>query len=199
MSPRDCPPVRRTHAPDPAAAEAAIRAFLDALGFDPAQPGLAGTPRRVAAAYLGPITQGYEADPVATLGDGFPAPGEGALFARELPLMFTCPHHLTLAFGVAHVGIIPGAVIPGLGRIAKLVDALSRRLILQEELTHAIAQALYEGLGASATAVRIEARHGCVALEDFARASTSIVTEATRGATEAERRELSAALRGTAR
>lgn len=166
---------------DPARAADAVRALLAALGFDPAEPALATTPERVTEAFIDALTCGYDEDPVEALGRGFPTSATGPVIATSIPLLFVCPHHLTPARGVAHLGFVPTGRAPGLSRITRLVDVLSRRLVLQEDLTEQLAATLFEALEAKAAIAIVQARHGCVALEDFARRDTTFVTRAERG------------------
>lgn len=70
---------------------------------------------------------------------------------------------------------------PGLSRINRVFDVLSRRLVLQEDLTEQIAGVFFDRFGAQAVVVEIEAHHTCVALEDFAHRDTRFVTYAQRG------------------
>lgn len=171
----------RTGTVDLSAAQEAIRALLVALGFDPSEPALSTTPARASEAFVEALTRGYAQDPVEALGRGFPTTASGPVIAAGIPLLFVCPHHLMPARGVAHLGFVPTGRAPGLSRITRMVDVLSRRLVLQEDLTEQLAATLSEGLDAKATIAIVEAQHGCVALEDFAQRDTCFVTRAERG------------------
>jgi GTP cyclohydrolase I len=171
----------RASAPDQPRAEQAVRDLLGALGLDPDHPALEETPRRTAEAFLGVLTGGYAEDPLAALGKGFPAKSRTPLVAIDVPLMFTCPHHLMPARGRAHVALLPRDRVPGLSRIARLVDVLGHRLVLQEDLTADIVEALQAGLGVLAAVAVVEARHTCVAIEDLARCETVFRTRARAG------------------
>lgn len=158
-----------------------MRALLDALGFDPQDPALATTPARVAEAYGLRLTAGYEADPEVVLGAGFPVQPSNPVVARDIPLLFVCPHHLLPARGVVHLAFLPRERVPGLSRITALVDTLGRRLVLQEDLTQALAETLKAGLDVQAAVAVVEATHGCVAAEDFARRDAVFRTQAAVG------------------
>ncbi|MBK8012043.1 MAG: GTP cyclohydrolase I [Deltaproteobacteria bacterium] len=182
---RAIPPGRaipRVRAPDRARAEDALRAFLDALGFDPADVELRDTPTRVTRAFIEVLTAGYAQDGLGVLGSGFTSQHRGSVVSTRIPLVFTCPHHLMMAHGQAHLAFLPNGKIPGLARLFRLVDAMSHRLILQEDLTHEISDALREMLSATAAVVVIEAKHGCIAVEDLARKDTIIRTTSSFGA-----------------
>jgi len=158
-----------------------MRDFLDALGVDRTDPHLAETPARVVSAWSEVLIEGYRRDPVEALGDTFPAPSQGAVVVRGIPLISMCPHHLLPLVGEAHLAFLPRARLPGFGRLASFVDALAHRLVLQEALTQSIAETLHRAIDARATCVVIEARHLCVAVTDPGRQRAVFRTSATLG------------------
>ncbi len=172
---------RRQRPPDRAAAEAAVRSLLQALGFDPDEPALETTPRKTAEAFIEALTCGYETDPGTALGSGFPVSGHIPIVAADIPLLFMCPHHLMPARGKGRLAFVAANRAPGLSRINQTFDVLSRRLILQEDLTEQLASTFFEELDAAAVIVEIDAQHTCVALENFAHRDTRFVTRAQRG------------------
>ncbi len=183
----------RRRPPDPAAAEAAVRALLEALGFDPEDPALATTPRKTSEAFIDALTCGYETDPAAALGEGFPVSGLIPVVATDIPVLFMCPHHLMPARGFGRLAFVAANRAPGLSRINRVFDVLSRRLVLQEDLTEQLAALFFERLGNPSLIVEIEAQHTCVALEAFAHRDTRFVTRAQRGDPE-QLRDLAAQL-----
>ncbi len=172
---------RAKHAPDRARAEAAIRALLEAIGVDPDDPALRETPVRAAGAFVDMLAAGYQTDAGAALGRGFPVSSSDPVVATAIPVLFLCPHHLMPARGVVHVAFAPKDRVPGLARIARLVDTLAHRLVLQEDLGRWIVAALREHLHVRAAVAIIEAQHTCVAVEDFARRDTVFRTRAADG------------------
>lgn len=159
----------------------AVADLLVALGFAADDPALATTPERRSEALIEALTVGYETTPEEALGRGFPTSGDGPVVATDIPILFVCPHHLTVARGTAHVGFVPNERVPGLARVARLLDVLGRRLVLQEDLTDDIAEALFTSLDAKASVAIVEATHNCVAIDDLARRDTVFTTRASRG------------------
>ncbi|MBK8015009.1 MAG: GTP cyclohydrolase I [Deltaproteobacteria bacterium] len=201
--PRETTPGRRAiprpRAPDRARAEDAVRALIEALGFDAETPELRDTPGRVVTAFLETLVAGYDTSAAAAIGRGFPRQHAAPIVSTGIPLSFTCPHHLMIAQGHVHIAFLPGGLVPGLSRLFRLVDALSRRLILQEDLTQDIVEALRSAVRAKAGYVSIEARHGCIAVEDPKRRDAIIRTTASFGTSrnvESLRREIDATLGG---
>lgn len=161
----------------------AIAEFLRALGHDPESDVLRETPHRVADAYADELLAGYAIDVPELLADG----GEDTV--RELdPIVLSglsvvsvCPHHLLPAEGDALVAYLPGARVLGLGVVARLVDAFSRRLVLQEEIAGGIADALVTHAGARGAFVRIHLRHACLRLRGPEEHAAVATTFAARG------------------
>lgn len=142
-----------------------LAALTDAAHVPRSLPDLAGTPGRVNDLWLDNLVSGYGTTPQEALGAPI-ADTSGALVTLTgIPFHGVCPHHLLPFHGVAHVAYAPRGLIVGLGRIERLVACLSRRLILQEALTHAIADALMSTLDAEGAAVALDAEHLCLVLQ----------------------------------
>lgn len=124
----------------------------------------ASTPRRVVQALADDLLGGYQEDPLAVL-EPIPAPpGAGPVLLGGILFASVCAHHLLPFRGRAYVGFLPGRSYVGLGGIARLVDALSRRLAIQETLTQAIAGHLERALQPRAVLVMLEAEHQCLSV-----------------------------------
>jgi GTP cyclohydrolase I len=101
---------------------------------------------------------------------------------KNIPLYSMCEHHLLPFAGVAHVAYIPkSGRIVGLSKIARVVEALSRRLQIQERLTKQIADLLDEHLKPLGVMVVIEAEHMCMSMRGAKKPKSITVTSAVRG------------------
>ena len=169
---------------DPERIEAAVVELLNAIGEDPARPGLVDTPQRIAASY-GELFAGIGEDPLAHLADAAEFTGDDAVgelvLVRDIAFRSTCEHHLLPFTGVAHLAYAPGERIVGLGKLARVVETLSARPQLQERLTDQIADALDRGLAPRGVLVVMDARHGCVTARGARQAGSTTVTVAGRG------------------
>jgi len=73
-----------------------------------------------------------------------------------------CEHHMLPFIGKAHVAYIPNGKVTGLSKIARVVEAFSRRLQIQERLTMEIKDCIQNTLEPLGVAVVIEAQHLCM-------------------------------------
>ena len=165
--------------------EAAVVELLAAIGEDPARPGLAATPRRVAESYA-EFFAGIDEDPLDHLSDatdvGADAGELGELvLLRDVDFRSICEHHLLPFTGVAHLAYAPGARIVGLGHLPRVVETLSSRPQLQERLGEQIADAIDTGLAPRGVLVMLDARHGCVSARGTRQVDSTTVTVASRG------------------
>lgn len=155
--------------------------MVAAIGEQDLQHDLKDTPRRFAAAWSEEILSGYKADPRAILGSGFAARDRGMVVIRDIPFVSICVHHLLPFHGTAHVAYLPEDRIVGLSKVARLVDALARRLQLQERLTAQITAALETALAPAGVACRMEAQHLCMTLRGARATGTRVVTTSFTG------------------
>ena len=65
-------------------------------------------------------------------------------------------------YGKVHVAYIPNGQVPGLSKIARVVDCFSHRLQIQERMTKQIRECIQEALNPLGVMVVIEAQHMCM-------------------------------------
>jgi len=136
--------------------------IIKILGEDPEREGLIKTPQRVAKA-MQFLLQGYQMDPEAILKSAmFKEDYRQMVVVKDIELFSMCEHHMLPFFGKAHVAYIPNGYITGLSKIARVVEAFSRRLQVQERLTTQIKECINETLHPLGVAVVIEAQHLCM-------------------------------------
>jgi GTP cyclohydrolase I len=167
----------RAGRPTPEQAEDAIRTLLRFAGDDPDREGLRATPGRVIRSY-GEFFAGYEVDPVALLErtfeetDGY----DEIVLLRDIRLESYCEHHMVPIIGCAHVAYLPSRRVVGISKLARVVDAYSKRLQIQEKLTAQIANTINDVLKPRGVAVVIEAEHQCMSTRGVHKSGVSMVT-----------------------
>jgi GTP cyclohydrolase I len=160
----------------------AIRQWLHACGLDPAHADLATTPERVARVWASEFLDGYATDPAAVLGELVVGEADpDVVVVAGLRFHAMCPHHLFPYRGLAHVAYLPKGKLVGFGRLGKLVECFAHRLTLQERITHQIAEALMQHLGARGAGVVLEAEQMCLALPGDKHDTSAVTTSAFLG------------------
>ena len=126
--------------PSREAAEDAVRVLLRWAGEDPDREGLRGTPDRVVRSY-DEFFRGYAEDPTDILARTFSEVDDydEIVLLRDIRFESHCEHHMVPIIGRAHVAYLPNRRVVGISKLARVVDAYSRRLQLQEKLTAQIA------------------------------------------------------------
>ena len=156
--------------------QATIHQLLVRLGENPERSGLRETPERVAKAFTF-LTKGYQQDIDQLLnGALFPIEYDEMVIVKDIDFFSLCEHHLLPFFGKCHVGYIPNKRVVGLSKIPRIVDALSRRLQVQEHLTVQIAETLQNKLKPHGVGVVMEARHLCISMRGVEKQNTIAVT-----------------------
>lgn len=136
--------------------------IIKILGEDPDREGLIKTPQRVAKA-MQFLLQGYHMNPEAILKSAmFKEDYRQMVVVKDIELFSMCEHHMLPFIGKAHVAYIPNGYITGLSKIARVVEAFSRRLQVQERLTTQIKECINDTLHPLGVAVVIEAQHLCM-------------------------------------
>ena len=164
-------------------AEEAIKTIIEWIGEDPEREGLKSTPRRVVKAFK-EYFQGYKQDPAEYLTKTF-TEVEGyddMVVEKNISIRSHCEHHIAPIIGVAHVAYIPSKKVVGLSKLARVVDAFSKRLQTQERLTMQIAKIIMDVLQPRGVAVTIDASHQCMTNRGIKKEKTSTITNYFLGA-----------------
>jgi len=101
---------------------------------------------------------------------------------RDIRFESFCEHHIAPIIGRAHVAYLPDRRVIGISKLARLIEAYSRRLQIQEKMTAQIANTLNEVLMPKGVAVVIEATHHCMTTRGVHKSGVSMVTSRMLGA-----------------
>lgn len=161
--------------------KANYRSIIEAVGEDPDREGLLKTPERMAKA-MQFITQGYTMNAADILNSAkFHEAYSEMVLVKNIELYSLCEHHLLPFFGKAHIAYIPNGTITGLSKLAHVVECFSRRLQVQERLTHQILDVIQETLNPLGVGVVIEAQHLCMMMRGVQKQNSMTTTSAFSG------------------
>ena len=163
--------------------EEAIRTIIQWIGEDPKREGLKSTPQRVVKAFK-EYFKGYNEDPAEHLTKTF-TEVEGyddMVIEKNISIQSHCEHHMAPIIGVVHVAYIPLNKVVGLSKLARVVEAFSKRLQTQERLTMQVARTIMDVLQPRGVAVTIDAVHQCMTIRGVKKEKTSTVTNYFLGA-----------------
>ncbi|MEE4259393.1 MAG: GTP cyclohydrolase I FolE [Bacteroidales bacterium] len=164
--------------------QAHYKEILELIGENPEREGLLDTPKRVAKS-IQFLTQGYDHDPEEILLSAkFKEDYREMVIVKDIEIFSMCEHHMIPFIGKAHVAYIPNGYITGLSKIARVVEAYSRRLQVQERLTTQIKEAIDNTLNPLGVAVVIEAKHLCMSMRGIQKQSSVTTTSDFTGAFE---------------
>ena len=158
-------------------AEEAIQTLIQWIGENPKREGLKSTPQRVIKAYK-EYFQGYQEDPAKYLTKTF-TEVEGyddMVIEKNISIRSHCEHHMAPIIGIAHVAYIPSEKVVGLSKLARVVEAFSKRLQTQERLTMQIARTIMDVLQPRGVAVTIDAVHQCMTSRGVKKEKTTTIT-----------------------
>jgi len=177
---------------------ASYQNLLRHLGEDPSRNGLLKTPNRVLKS-LEYLTSGYDESAETVLTSAlFDVDHQDMVIVRDIELYSLCEHHMLPFFGRCHIAYIPDKKIVGLSKLPRVVDVFSKRLQVQERLTHQVANAIFEHLQPLGVGVVVEASHLCMMMRGVAKQNSFTMTSSMLGCFQeaATRNEFLSLLRG---
>jgi len=160
--------------------EDSIIELITELGDDSSRDGLAETPKRFIK-QMRECCAGYNDDPERHIklfhNDNF----HDLIVVSTITFSSLCEHHLLPFFGTVDIAYLPGDKILGLSKFARVVDALSKRMQVQERLTRQLADLLEKHLKPQLLMIRINATHTCMTVRGVSRPQSTTETLIVRG------------------
>ena len=161
--------------------EKLTKELLIELGEDPSREGLIKTPHRVSKSWKF-LTGGYNKTIDQVVNDAiFSVENQDMIIVKDINYYSLCEHHLLPFMGKVHVGYIPDGKVLGLSKIPRIIDIYARRLQLQEQLTHQIAQGITEFLNPKGVGVVMEGQHMCMRMRGVQKQNASMQTSSMTG------------------
>jgi GTP cyclohydrolase I len=164
-------------------AESAVRTLLAFIGEDPQRKGLKRTPARFLGAYEDWFA-GYRVDPYELLGSSFHQVEhyDRIVALTNVDFESHCEHHVAPVIGRVHVAYLPDRRLAGISKLVRVVEAFTKRLIIQEKVTADIARCIQQVLEPRGVAVVVEAQHHCLTTRGVHRDNVKMTTSEMLGA-----------------
>src|SRR5690606_13463972 len=93
-----------------------------------------------------------------------------------------CPHHLLPGHGSGIIAYLPGDRVAGIGTLAHVLDALARRLTLQERIGGQVVDLLVSELGARGALCKLSLTHTCLVARGMRKSGAAVESIAVAGA-----------------
>lgn len=116
------------------------------------------------------------------IGKTFPARYEHMVISKHNICFGLCPHHLLPVIYRVSVAYLPKDRVVGISKLSRLIRVMARRPVLQEDLTHELAEILSTRLDSRGSATYVEGLHMCMAARGVEAHEARLVTSAVRGA-----------------
>jgi len=161
--------------------EELIKELLIQIGEDPDREGILRTPKRVAKAWEF-LAKGYNQNLDNIINNAvFTEDYDEMVTIKDIDFFSLCEHHLLPFFGKAHVAYIPDGRIIGLSKVPRIVEMFSRRLQVQERMTHQIADTINNVLSPKGVAVVLEGEHMCMQMRGVEKQNSYATTSSMTG------------------
>lgn len=152
-------------------------AILRLIGENPEREGLLKTPLRAARALWYATSGGRGEAPADIMRKAlFSHEGSRMVVVRDIEFYSLCEHHILPFFGTVSVGYIPDGQIVGLSKLARVVNAVARRLQVQERLTAEICKAVEDALAPLGVMAVCRASHLCMQMRGVEKQQSATVT-----------------------
>jgi GTP cyclohydrolase I len=156
---------------------------LEVLGFDVKDPNFADTAKRAAKGFHELVHDQAQVkhQVEALLTKTFPAKYSEMVISKHNTAFGVCPHHLLPVIYRISLAYIPTKKVLGLSKLSRLAQTVARAPRLQEDLTHELADILFDQMSSQGSAVYIEGLHMCMAARGVRAHEARLVTSGVRG------------------
>jgi GTP cyclohydrolase I len=156
---------------------------LKHLGFDVDDDNFKDTAKRAAKGFHELVHDQKQVKPAIQdlLAKTFPAKYSEMVISKHNTCFGICPHHLLPVIYRVSLAYIPTEKVLGLSKLSRLARMIARGPRLQEDLTHELADILFEQLQSQGSAVYIEGLHMCMAARGVGAHEARLVTSGVRG------------------
>lgn len=170
------------------ASEKFVSALIEEMELNPEDPNFKETGKRIAKAYKEILSGHFNKEEQSTeqqlaevFKTSFPSEYNDLVAQSGIKVIGMCPHHLLPVEYNVNIAIMPNRDVIGLSKIARCVEILASRLVLQEDLTKEIADAFEKHLNARGVYVVVDGIHNCMKIRGAEQTHACTHTAAVRG------------------
>ena len=145
--------------------EQAARLIIEGIGENPNREGLLETPKRFAKMLMEQLEYAsVDNDEIAKkFNKCFSCDNDDMVVLKGINCFSYCEHHIALMYNMTvDVGYIPNGKVIGISKIARIADAVTKRLQIQERIGKEIRTILTKILGTEDVIVVIQGEHSCM-------------------------------------
>jgi len=163
-----------------------LEGLKERYDLDTSDGNFTDTPKRVSKMYeeLFAGIENTDEQVKAILDSAFPCDYNNLILMKDVEAFSMCPHHFLPVQYNVHVAYIPakkrGRVI-GLSKLARLVDILARRPVLQEQFVDDVTEGLMKIPGCVGAACIAEGKHFCMIMRGVKQSHANTVTSSLKG------------------
>lgn len=170
---------------DKAAVIKAWESILTSLGIDfKKDANFVDTPTRIAEMY-DEIFAGLLDDDLLELENQltktFPCDYDQMIVEKGIECWGMCPHHFLPVRYKIDIGYMPSRKVLGLSKLPRVIQILSKRPVLQEQLTQDIVSYLERVLHPNGVIVKVSGVHHCMVMRGVKSHNTEAITSAITG------------------
>lgn len=159
------------------------------FGLDIDDPNFADTPKRVSRMYdeIFSGVKDTEEQVKTILASSFPSNYDQMILVRDIETFSMCPHHFLPVHYHISVAYIPAGDAKGSGKVlgisklARLVEILAKRPVLQEQLTDDITRYLMTLKGCRGAACIVKGTHYCMVMRGVKKPTATTITSSLKG------------------
>lgn len=145
--------------------EQAAVLIIEGIGENPNREGLIETPKRFAKMLMEQLeyTNVSNDEIVKKFNKCFSCDNNDMVVLKGINCFSYCEHHIALMYNmIVDVGYIPNGKVIGISKIARIADAVTKRLQIQERIGKEIRDILKKILGTEDVIVVIQGEHSCM-------------------------------------
>jgi GTP cyclohydrolase IA len=155
----------------------------EGLKLDINDPNLIETPKRVALSYKEIFSglRNREEDIEDLFSKCFMSDYKGIIAEKNIVVFSMCPHHfLPIRYDVA-LGYIPGNCTLGLSKLARLVELVAKKPILQEDFTKEIVELIDKHIEPLGVICEVKGAHYCMQMRGAKQKDAVTITSEAKG------------------